>query len=594
MDTPETDSVDGTGASAAPEAGERIAKRLARAGLCSRRDAERWIAEGRVEVNGRTLDSPACVVRPGDTLVVDGKPVPEPEPARLWRYHKPSGLVTTARDEKGRDTVFSALPSDMPRVVSVGRLDLTTEGLLLLTNDGELARFLELPATGWTRRYRVRVHGMVNEKQLANLSKGLTIEGIHYGPIEAVLDRVQGANAWLTVGIKEGKNREIRKVMETLGLVVTRLIRIAYGPFQLGKLDEGAVEEVPKRVLKDQLARFFAAQSGEDAEPSKPAAKASPKPARRPAAPKAASPRAEAPALKSRPARSERFSDERPAGNRFGGDERPAPKGRPVRGERFGDERPAGNRFGGDERPAPKGRPVRGERFGDERPAGNRFGGDERPAPKGRPVRGERFGDERPAGNRFGGDERPAPKGRPARGERFGDERPAGNRFGGDERPAPKGRPVRGERFGDERPAGNRFGGDERPAPKGRPVRGERFGDERPAGNRFGGDERPAPKGRPVRGERFGDERPAGNRFGGDERPAPKGRPAKPAPAKSASPKSAPQKPAPAGRGDARTEAPRPQGNRASFSERLRLDRPEGGKPGNGPRGGGGRADRRR
>lgn len=250
----------------ATNGGERIAKRLARAGLCSRRDAERWIAEGRVAVNSRVLDSPACVVRPGDIVQVDGKVIPEPEPARLWRYHKPSGLVTTARDEKGRETVFDRLPADLPRVVSIGRLDLTTEGLLLLTNDGELARFLELPATGWTRRYRVRVFGEVDERQLAALEKGPTIEGVKYGPIEAVLDRVQGRNAWLTVSLKEGKNREIRKVMESLGLQVNRLIRVAYGPFQLGKLEEGAVEEVPKRVVREQIAPFFGTPEG--AEPA--------------------------------------------------------------------------------------------------------------------------------------------------------------------------------------------------------------------------------------------------------------------------------------------------------------------------------------
>ncbi|KAA0676379.1 pseudouridine synthase [Roseomonas genomospecies 6] len=262
MDTPDFDhSEPMPGAADAdagePDAGERIAKRLARAGLCSRRDAERWITDGRVAVNGTTLDSPACVVRPGDVVQVDGKVIPEPEPARMWRYYKPSGLVTTARDEKGRTTVFERLPPDMPRVISVGRLDLTTEGLLLLTNDGELARFLELPATGWTRRYRVRVFGEVDEVKLAELAKGPTIEGVKYGPIEAVLDRIQGRNAWLTVSLKEGKNREIRKVMEALGLQVNRLIRVAYGPFQLGKLEEGTVEEVPKRVVREQVSRFF-------------------------------------------------------------------------------------------------------------------------------------------------------------------------------------------------------------------------------------------------------------------------------------------------------------------------------------------------
>jgi 23S rRNA pseudouridine2605 synthase len=246
------------------DSGERIAKRLARAGLCSRRDAERWIAEGRVAVNGTVLTTPAVVVRPGDQIIVDGNPLPDAEPTRLWRYHKPDGLVTTARDEKGRATVFEKMPPELPRVVSVGRLDLTTEGLLLLTNDGELARLLELPATGWLRRYRVRVHGQVNPERLAALADGITIDGLQYGSIEASLDRQQGSNAWITVGLREGKNREIRKVMEVLGLEVTRLIRIAYGPFQLGKLPRGGVEEVPRRVLRDQMPRFFAEQKARE------------------------------------------------------------------------------------------------------------------------------------------------------------------------------------------------------------------------------------------------------------------------------------------------------------------------------------------
>ncbi|WP_205028287.1 pseudouridine synthase [Oleisolibacter albus] len=239
------------------ESGERIAKRLARAGVCSRRDAERWIAEGRVSVNGRRLDSPAVLVRPGDRISVDGTAIPEPEPTRVWRYHKPAGLVTTARDEKGRPTVFERLPPDLPRVVSVGRLDLSSEGLLLLTNDGALARHLELPSNAWLRRYRVRVHGVPTAEQLHRLADGIFIDGVEYGPIEAELDRSIGANSWLTVGLREGKNREVRRVMEHLGLPVSRLIRIAYGPFQLGKLDRGGVEEIPRRVLRDQLPAFF-------------------------------------------------------------------------------------------------------------------------------------------------------------------------------------------------------------------------------------------------------------------------------------------------------------------------------------------------
>lgn len=234
-------------------AGERIAKRLARAGLCSRRDAERWIAEGRVIVDGKKLESPAFLVTDQSRITVDGKPIPKIEGSRLWRYHKPRGLLTTARDPQGRPTIFEALPKEMPRVVSVGRLDLNSEGLLLLTNDGTLARRMELPATGWTRRYRVRIHGEATPAQLAQMAKGLTVEGVSYGPVKATLDRQQGDNSWLTFALKEGKNREIRKICQHFGWPVSRLIRLAYGPFQLGHLARGEVEEVPGKVLRDQL-----------------------------------------------------------------------------------------------------------------------------------------------------------------------------------------------------------------------------------------------------------------------------------------------------------------------------------------------------
>jgi 23S rRNA pseudouridine2605 synthase len=236
--------------------GERIAKLLARAGLCSRRDAERLIAAGRVSVDGKVLASPALSLTADHDIRVDGKPIPAREPARLWRYHKPAGLVTTHRDEQGRPTVFQRLPPELPRLISVGRLDLNSEGLLLLTNDGELARSLELPARGWLRRYRVRVHGQVDPATLAALADGVTIGGVAYGPIRATLDRQQASNAWLTLSLAEGKNREIRRVMEHLGLGVSRLIRIAYGPFQLGELPRGAVDEVPRRVLREQLGRI--------------------------------------------------------------------------------------------------------------------------------------------------------------------------------------------------------------------------------------------------------------------------------------------------------------------------------------------------
>lgn len=237
--------------------GERIAKIMARAGLCSRREAERWIEAGRVEVNGVKLTTPACVVNPGDTVVVDGKALPDKEPTRLWRYNKPAGLVTSHKDPQGRPTVFAALPAHLPRVISVGRLDYNSEGLLLLTNDGELARKLELPETGWTRRYRIRVHGNANTDALLSLGRGVTVDGVKYGPITANFDSRTGANAWMTVTLKEGKNREIRKVMEHIGLTVNRLIRTAYGPFQIGNLAQGDAEEVRPKALRDMVGAFL-------------------------------------------------------------------------------------------------------------------------------------------------------------------------------------------------------------------------------------------------------------------------------------------------------------------------------------------------
>ena len=243
-------------------AGDRIAKVMARSGLCSRREAETWIAAGRVSVNGRILDTPAFTVGPDDRISVDGKPLPGKEPTRLWLYHKPKGLVTTSRDPEGRRTVFDALPPELPRVVTVGRLDMNTEGLLLLTNDGGLARVLELPATGWLRRYRVRVHGDVDEQRLAELREGIAVDGILYGAIEAELERKQGSNAWLTIGLREGKNREIKRVLEHLGLAVTRLIRVSFGPFQLADVERGAVREVARKTLRDQLGRRLAEEAG--------------------------------------------------------------------------------------------------------------------------------------------------------------------------------------------------------------------------------------------------------------------------------------------------------------------------------------------
>jgi 23S rRNA pseudouridine2605 synthase len=246
------------------KSGERIAKVVSRAGLASRRDAEEWIVQGRVTVNGRVINSPALDVTGNDVITVDGKPLPPRERTRLFLYHKPRGLMTTHADPEGRPTVFDNLPDGLPRLISIGRLDFNTEGLLLLTNDGGLARALELPDTGWLRRYRVRAHGEVTQAQLDQLKRGIEVDGVKYGPIDATLERDQGANVWLVFAIREGKNREVRNVMAHLGLEVNRLIRVSYGPFQLAELAEGEVEEVKTRVLRDQLGEKITALAGAD------------------------------------------------------------------------------------------------------------------------------------------------------------------------------------------------------------------------------------------------------------------------------------------------------------------------------------------
>lgn len=233
--------------------GERIAKLIARSGVCSRRDAEKLIAEGRVAVNGEPIASPALNVTADTLITIDGKPLAAAAPPKLWRYHKPAGLVTTHRDPEGRPTVFSRLPPSMPRTISIGRLDINSEGLLLLTNDGELARRLELPSQGWVRRYRVRLFGSVDQVRLSQLSQGITIDGVNYQPVTAELERSRGPYSWATVSLREGKNREIKRLMEHLGLKVARLIRVGFGPFHLGHLPEGAVAEIPGKVWREQL-----------------------------------------------------------------------------------------------------------------------------------------------------------------------------------------------------------------------------------------------------------------------------------------------------------------------------------------------------
>lgn len=257
--------------------GDRIAKVLARAGVASRREAEKLITAGVVAVNGKVIDSPALNVTARDRITVDGQPLAAAEPMRLWLYHKPTGLVTTHKDEQGRPTIYENLPEDLPRVMSVGRLDLNSEGLLLLTNDGELKRKLELPSTGWLRKYRVRVNGRPTDETLEPLRKGIEADGEIFQPMIVNLDRQQGANAWLTVGLREGKNREIRRAMQEIGLNVNRLLRVSYGPFQLGQLKEGEVEEVRPRILRDQLGLGPAPEAEEPpAKPGKPAAKRRP------------------------------------------------------------------------------------------------------------------------------------------------------------------------------------------------------------------------------------------------------------------------------------------------------------------------------
>ncbi|WP_156453004.1 pseudouridine synthase [Polycladidibacter stylochi] len=244
--------------------GERIAKAMARAGLCSRRDAESWIEEGRVSVNGEVLTTPAFTITARDKVMVDGAPLPKKERTRLWLYHKSKGTVTTNKDPEGRTTVFDKLPDDMPRVVTIGRLDFNTEGLLLLTNDGGLARVVELPTTGWLRRYRVRAFGKVTQEQLNALADGVAIDGVLYGAVEATLDSERGDNVWLTIGLREGKNREVKKILEHLGLAVNRLIRVSFGPFQLGDLGEGEIQEIRGRVLRDQLGERLVSEADLD------------------------------------------------------------------------------------------------------------------------------------------------------------------------------------------------------------------------------------------------------------------------------------------------------------------------------------------
>ncbi|MDQ7262674.1 pseudouridine synthase [Paracoccus sp. PS-1] len=369
---------------------DRIAKVMARAGVASRREAERMILEGRVTVNGKKIDSPALDVTPADRIRVDGKPLDEPQETRLWLYYKPLGLVTSTSDEKGRQTVFDALPRDLPRVMTVGRLDLNSEGLLLLTNDGELKRRLELPTTGWLRRYRVRVNGQPNDLTFAPLRRGVTIDGEDFAPMEISLDSQQGANAWLTVGIREGRNREIRRAMAHVGLIVNRLIRIGYGPFKLTGLEENEVREVKRKVLRDQLGGLLTGETEE--KPRSFRERGAARPAEGDARPR--KPRAE--------------GDRKPFARREEGDRKPF-----VRREE-GDRKPFARRAEGDRKPFARredgARPFAKREDGDRKPFARRADSEGKPAregarkPFGKGPRDEarRDGDRPPRGGKPG------------------------------------------------------------------------------------------------------------------------------------------------------------------------------------------------
>ena len=351
---------------------ERIAKVMARAGVASRREAERMILEGRVTVNGQKIDSPALDVSSSDKIRIDGKPMDEPQETRLWLYYKPLGLVTSSSDEKGRQTVFDALPRDLPRVMTVGRLDLNSEGLLLLTNDGELKRRLELPTTGWLRRYRVRVNGQPNDLTFAPLRRGVTIDGEEFQPMEINLDSQQGANAWLTVGIREGRNREIRRAMTHVGLIVNRLIRVGYGPFKLTGMEENEVREIKRKVLRDQLGGLLTGEMDEK-------------------------PRG----FRERGAARSEDGERRPYARREDGDRKPFAK------REDGERRPYARREDGDRKPFAK------REDGERRPYARREDGDRKPFSK--------DGDRKPYARREDGDRKPYGKPGFKGGERSGE-----------------------------------------------------------------------------------------------------------------------------------------------------------------------------
>ncbi|MDQ7775517.1 MAG: pseudouridine synthase [Paracoccus aminovorans] len=483
-DTPETAQTP----SANPQS-DRIAKVMARAGVASRREAERMIVEGRVTVNGQKIDSPALDVTPQDKIRVDGKPLEAPQETRLWLYYKPLGLVTTESDEKGRQTVFDALPRDLPRVMTVGRLDLNSEGLLLLTNDGELKRRLELPTTGWLRRYRVRVNGTPNDLTFAPLRRGVTIEGEEFAPMEISLDSQQGANAWLTVGIREGRNREIRRAMSHVGLIVNRLIRIGYGPFKLTGLEENEVREVKRKVLRDQLGGLLTGETEEKPRSFRERGAARGEADERPRKPFARREDGER-----KPFARREDGDRKPYAKREDGERKPFARredgdGKPYARREEGDRKPFARREDGDRKPFAK----RGD--GDRKPFAKREDGD------GKPYARREDGDRKPYAKREDGDRKPFAK----RGD--ADRKPFARRDDSDrpERPGKPGfksgpRPAEGGRG--FKPRGERSEGGFKPRGEGKPMRGPKPGGKPgpKTGQRPGG---PAKSGRaPGKGAR--------------------------------------------------------------------------------------------
>jgi len=570
--------------SAVPTDGDRLAKVIARSGLCSRRDAEGWIKDGRVTVNGKKVLTPAFNVSEKDKIKVDGEPLAARQGTRVWLYHKPAGLVVTEKDPEGRPTVFEALEEkELPRVVSIGRLDINTEGLLLVTNDGGLKRVLELPATGWLRRYRVRAFGSVTQAQLDTLKDGIEIDGIQYGPIEAILERAQGSNSWLVLSLREGKNREVKNVLGALGLQVNRLIRVSYGPFQLGDLPEGEVEVVAARVLREQLGKRLAAEANTDFESDMPEVAPKRKPATNPKL-RAAAPGKELRKDSPRKSRENKF--------RFEDDETEAAAAAAL-AERPRQDRPG--RF--DKKPvkAPsRPRPVdpsemRTIHFEDGREAEIRVKPPRPDRGEGDP-RGKRWDPEDSSARNFG---RPAHhEDRPARGAKPDGDRPRGDRPSAD-RPSraygdkPKfgdKKPFAGKgKFGDK-PRGDRPFGDRPPRDGDRPARGGGFGKKPYAPRSAEAGDRPARK--------FGDK-PHGDRPHGDrpsrndgDRPARSGGFGK----KPYAPRSAEAGDRPARKfGDKPygTRPPREGGDRKPYSGKPSGTAPRGSKPFGKPSGSG-------